>query len=31
MTVPEKVVLFERALQLFLERVRADPNLLAAS
>jgi uncharacterized protein len=30
MTVSEKVAQFERALALFLERVRADANLLAA-
>lgn len=30
MTVAEKVALFEKALGLFLERVQADPNLLAA-
>jgi hypothetical protein len=30
MTIPEKVVQFEKALELFLDRVRADANLLAA-
>src|SRR5690349_1954395 len=30
MTVSEKVALFEKALQLFLDRIRADRNLLAA-
>lgn len=29
-SVPQKVARFEKALQLFLDRVRADPNLLAA-
>jgi hypothetical protein len=29
-SIPEKVARFEKALQLFLERVRADSNLLAA-
>jgi hypothetical protein len=29
-SVSQKVVRFDKALQLFLERVRADPNLLAA-
>ena len=29
-SIPDKVARFERALQLFLERVRADSNLLAA-
>lgn len=29
-SISDKVARFERALQLFLERVRADPNLLAA-
>ena len=30
MTVSEKLERFEKALQLFLDRVRSDPNLLAA-
>src|SRR5262245_56176486 len=30
MTIPEKVAQFEKSLELFLDRVRADPNLLAA-
>jgi hypothetical protein len=30
MTVAEKVIRFEKALELFLDRVRADANLLAA-
>lgn len=29
-SIPQKLVRFERALHLFLERVRTDPNLLAA-
>src|SRR5580765_6586441 len=29
-SIPEKLARFEKALQLFLERVRADSNLLAA-
>src|ERR1051325_10817714 len=30
MTLPEKLKRFEKALDLFVERLRADPNLLAA-
>jgi hypothetical protein len=29
-SVSQKLAWFEKALQLFLDRVRADPNLLAA-
>jgi len=29
-SIPQKLARFEKALQLFLDRVRADPNLLAA-